>query len=248
MDSSKVSIVTVCLNTVNEIEATIFSVLNQSYANVEYIVVDGGSTDGTVDVIRKYQDRIAHFISEPDEGIYDAMNKGVDLAIGEWINFMNAGDYFASNTVIEEIMKGKNSDCDVLYGNTILVRGDHQVIRKGHCLENEFPKLSHQSVFVKTELMKERHFDLKYKISADFEFLYKLYKEGRNFCYKDIEVARFDMNGLSTTHRTLLYQEHCAIRGVKPRWYKLLKYRIEDVLPQKFVNWLSKRLYGKGNR
>lgn len=234
----KVSVVTVCLNAVKEIEATKLSVLNQSFADVEYIVVDGGSTDGTVDVIQKYQNRIAHFISEPDKGIYDAMNKGVDLATGEWINFMNAGDSFASNTVIEEMMKGKNSDCDVLFGNTILVRGDYQVIRKGQYLENDFPKLSHQSVFVKTELLKERHFDLKYKISADFAFLYELFKEGRNFCYKDIDVVQFDMMGLSATHRTLLYQEHCAIRGIKPRWYKLLKYWVEDGLPDCLMNLL----------
>ena len=88
----KVSVVTVCLNAVNEIERTMLSVLDQTYTNIEYIVIDGGSTDGTVDIIRKYQDRIAHFISEPDKGLYDAMNKGIDLATGEWINFMNAGD------------------------------------------------------------------------------------------------------------------------------------------------------------
>lgn len=243
-----VSIVTVCLNAEEEIESTLLSVLNQSFTDIEYIVVDGGSTDGTVNVIRKYQDRIAHFISEPDKGIYDAMNKGVDLATGEWINFMNAGDCFASNTVVEEMMNGMDSYCDVLFGNTILVRGDYHMVRKGQYLENDFPILSHQSVFVKTGLLKERHFDLKYRISADFAFLYDLYKEGHNFCYKDIDVDKFNMMGLSATHRALLYQEHCTIRGVNPRWGKLLKYRVEDALPQKLVNWLSKRLYGKGNR
>lgn len=238
MDKSKVSVVTVCLNAVEEIEPTILSVLNQSFADVEYIVVDGGSSDGTVDVIRHYQDRITQFISEPDKGIYDAMNKGIDLATGGWIIFMNAGDSFASNTVIEEMMKGKDSDCDVVFGNTVLIRGNHHVVRKGQYLENDFPRLSHQSVFVKTVLMKERHFDLKYKISADFAFLFKLYKEGRSFCYKDIDVVRFDMMGFSATHRNLLYQEHCAIRGVKPRWYKLLKYWVEDGLPDWLMNLL----------
>ena len=234
----KVSIVTVCLNAVKEIETTILSVLNQSFADVEYIIVDGGSTDGTVDVIRKYQDRIAHFISEPDKGIYDAMNKGADLATGDWINFMNAGDCFASNMVVEEMVSGADSNCDVLFGNTILVRGDHQMGSKGHYLENDFPRLSHQSVFVKTNLLKESHFDLKYKISADFAFLYSLYRKGRSFCYKDIDVVQFDMMGLSTTHRAQLYQEHCAIRGVKSRWNKLLKYRIEDALPDWLMNLL----------
>lgn len=235
----KVSVITVCLNAANVIEGTILSVLKQTHTDIEYIVVDGGSTDGTVDVIRKYQDRIAHFISEPDKGIYDAMNKGVDLATGEWINYMNAGDCFASNTVVEEMMIGTNLDCDVIFGNTILVRGNHQLASKGRYLENDFPKLSHQSVFVKTGLLKEHHFDMKYRISADYAFLYELYKEGRVFCYKDIDVVQFDMMGLSATHRTLLYQEHCAIRGLKPRWYKLMKYGIEDALPQRFMSWVS---------
>lgn len=237
MDSPKVSIVTVCMNARKEIEVTILSVLNQLYANIEYIVIDGGSTDGTKDIIHKYQDRIAYFISELDKGIYDAMNKGVDLATGEWINFMNAGDCFASNTVVEEMMTGVDSGCDVLFGNTILERGNRKVVSKGKMHENDFPRLSHQSVFVKTELLKKQHFDLKYKISADFAFLYELYKESRNFCYKDIDVVRFDMMGLSATHRSLLYREHCGIRGIKPRWYKLMKYKIEDALPQKFMNW-----------
>lgn len=238
-NNPKITVVTVCYNAVDVIEKTILSIINQTYSNIEYIVIDGNSSDGTVDIIKKYSDRISKWISEPDTGIYDAMNKGIDLAIGEWINFMNAGDHFVSNTVIEEMMAEEDSDCEVLFGNTILVRGDYQVVRKGQYLENDFPNLSHQSVFVKTEMLKDRHFDLKFKICADFAFLYGLYKEGRKFCHKDIDVAQFDMAGLSATHRAQLYQEHCAIRDIKPRWNKLLKYRIEDALPQRFMNWVS---------
>lgn len=87
----KISVVTVCYNAADTIEKTMLSVLNQTHHDIEYIIIDGGSTDGTVEIIRKYADRIAYWVSEPDKGIYDAMNKGIKVATGEWINFMNAG-------------------------------------------------------------------------------------------------------------------------------------------------------------
>ena len=98
-----ISVVTVSYNAVSVIEQTIFSVINQTYPNVEYIIIDGGSTDGTVDIIKKYADKITYWVSEPDKGIYDAMNKGIELATGEWINFMNAGDSFYSFSILELI-------------------------------------------------------------------------------------------------------------------------------------------------
>ena len=97
----KISVVTVCYNSVDSIEETMLSVLNQTYSDVEYIIIDGGSTDGTVDIIKKYADRLVYWVSEPDKGIYDAMNKGIAAATGDYINFMNSGDRFASTNVIE---------------------------------------------------------------------------------------------------------------------------------------------------
>ena len=99
-----ISVVTVSYNAVSTIEQTILSVINQTYPNVEYIIIDGGSTDGTVDIIKKYADKIAYWVSEPDKGIYDAMNKGVVVATGEWINFMNAGDIFTDSDVIDKLL------------------------------------------------------------------------------------------------------------------------------------------------
>ncbi len=104
-----VTIVTVSYNVVSTIERTILSVVNQTYSNIEYIIIDGGSTDGTVDIIKKYMDKIAYWVSEPDKGIYDAMNKGILMAKGQWINFMNSGDYLYSNDVISQFFLGKSA-------------------------------------------------------------------------------------------------------------------------------------------
>ena len=102
MDTPIISVITVCYNAVANIEETMLSVLNQRYDKVEYIVIDGGSKDGTLDVIKKYANKLAYWISEPDKGIYDAMNKGIAKATGDWINFMNAGDKFINEEVLNK--------------------------------------------------------------------------------------------------------------------------------------------------
>ncbi|ROT05017.1 glycosyltransferase, partial [Muribaculaceae bacterium Isolate-104 (HZI)] len=112
----KISVVTVCYNAADSIEQTMLSVLNQSYPYIEYIVIDGGSTDGTVDIIKKYADRLAYWVSEPDKGIYDAMNKGIAAATGSYINFMNSGDSFYDNRVVEAIFKDGCDSADIIYG------------------------------------------------------------------------------------------------------------------------------------
>lgn len=116
-----ISVVTVCYNAADTIEKTMLSVLNQTYHDIEYIIIDGGSTDGTVEIIRKYADRIAYWVSEPDKGIYDAMNKGIKVATGEWINFMNAGDEFVDANVLDKLFFAKTvANVDVIYGNTLM--------------------------------------------------------------------------------------------------------------------------------
>lgn len=212
----KISVVTVCYNAATTIEETILSVINQTYSNIEYIVIDGGSSDKTIDIIRKYDDKIAYWISEPDNGIYDAMNKAISLCTGEWINFMNSGDSFHSNdsvSVVADILK-QNTDIEVIYGDVNIRYDWGEKIYKPLPLDELKNKMvfSHQSCFVKSKLMKEEKFSLKYKIAGDYNFFYHQYMNNKKFMYVPICVANFDgVNGISASRHFLALKENAII-------------------------------------
>ena len=151
MEKTILTIITVCFNIKDEIERTCQSIVNQTWQNFEWIVIDGGSTDGTVDILKKYSDRINILVSEPDKGIYNAMNKGIKLSHGEWLNFMNGGDRFTSNDVLKEVFSGKEYSADVLYGkkynydDKVLLTRD---VFQQNCLRN---------IFVKTVFVTNHH-------------------------------------------------------------------------------------------
>lgn len=220
-----ISIVTVCFNAEKEIEKTIRSVINQTYRNIEYIIIDGASKDWTVNLVNKYRQNIATFISEPDSGIYDAMNKGIMKANGQWINFMNAGDTFASDDVLQNLFSCKDSytldQSDVIYGDCIccISIGEKYNSVKMPFWENTSlvpgKGFSHQSVFVKTSLAKQFPFNLKYKICADFDMMYNLYTHGYNFSYKKIAISKYEVeSGFSKKHANLALKENAMIVGV----------------------------------
>lgn len=207
-----ISVVTVSYNAATTIEETILSVLNQTYSNIEYIIIDGGSTDGTVDIIRKYADRLAYWISEPDKGIYDAMNKGIAAASGDYINFMNAGDVFYDQDVIKNIFeKTYPNDCNVIYGKTlvhyrwgtyIVSPTDLSVLKKRMCL-------CHQSVFVRVSTHKANPFDTSFKITADYIFLHNLYEQTPDsFIYYPGVIANYDaIYGISAQNSQIRREE-----------------------------------------
>jgi glycosyltransferase involved in cell wall biosynthesis len=195
-----ISIITVVYNGASILEETILSVINQTYDNVEYIIIDGKSTDGTIDIIKKYEDKIALWSSERDSGIYDAMNKGIDKATGEWINFMNAGDSFASPNVLESIFYNHSYDVDVIYGDVLYLNNNKgEILIQPADLSNLWKgmRFVHQSSFVRTSLMKEYHYDTNYKIAADYNFLFQLYHQHYRFLYIPISISRFAAGGLS---------------------------------------------------
>ena len=199
-----VTIVTVTYNAEDLLEETLLSVINQTYKNIEYIIIDGSSTDNTLEIIKKYEGQISYWISESDEGIYFAMNKGIKKATGEWINFMNAGDTFVDNTTIQKVINSLDEDTELIYGDHIC---DGIV---GSVKERKVTRLMpccHQSLFVKTALMKQYPYNTFYSISADYEFLLKMYQLGKKFKYIEEPLARYMRNGFSDQNQTRWYLE-----------------------------------------
>lgn len=181
MDNPKISVITVSYNCVDTIEATILSVINQDYENIEYIIIDGKSSDGTIDVIKKYADSISHIISEPDEGIYDAWNKGLLLSAGEWIAFVGGDDILYPNAMksyIHEIQNNKK--INFISSRMLRVRKDLSPVEvrgeewsgkmKKYCTISHVGSLHHKSLFEEKGV-----FDTSFKIAGDYDFLLRCY-------------------------------------------------------------------------
>lgn len=206
MVERKITIVTVNYNNVSEIEKTILSVINQEYKNIEYIIIDGGSTDGSMEVVKKYQNSIHRVVSEKDSGIYNAMNKGINLAGGEYINFMNSGDTFSNNQVLSKVFANCD-DADIIYGHMNRVINDKIISYKIHPEKLTYSYLiersiNHQSMFVKMSLAKKLPFNEKYTWIADWDFLIRVFHLGATTKCVNTPVANFDITGLSNSIRT----------------------------------------------
>lgn len=260
----KISVVTVCFNAEKEIEETILSVVDQTYDNIEYIIIDGVSTDGTVDIIKKYAEggseygkhnhNITYWKSEPDKGIYDAMNKGIDLATGDYINFMNAGDCFYTNNVLFKLYNN-HINTDIIYGNVVNKTnfGNYGIKPKPLGSFKYTLPFSHQSVFVKSELLKSNKFNILYKSSADFDQLLKLYKENYKFHYVDLNIAIVDLRkGMSKDNylRISMYEQGRILGIDKTFCFKLnclktiikinINTLIKKLLPKKILLYMMK--------
>jgi glycosyltransferase involved in cell wall biosynthesis len=178
----------VVYNGAKYLEETIKSIINQTYPNIEYIIIDGGSTDGTLDVIKKYEDYIDYWVSEPDEGIYEAMNKGIILSNGEWLNFMNCGDRFFDNDSVKEvflnIIQFENFNYNIFYGKVIVVDENERIFYRDGFEEDRslsklkfYMSLPHQSSFYNNSFFKKNGlYDKNLKIAGDYEFLLRNYE------------------------------------------------------------------------
>lgn len=199
-----VSVITVVKNGEKYLEQTIKSVINQTYTNIEYVIIDGGSTDNTLDIIQKYENKIDYWISESDKGIYDGMNKGIDLAKGEWIIFINAGDKFYKSNTIEKIFLGNNYNANFIYGDCEIVYNPKfsRVQRAGE-IKNLWKGMifSHQSLFVRYDVFEKYKFNINNKIGADFEFIYNCYINKYKFYNLHFPVAVTLAGGLSDRDR-----------------------------------------------
>jgi glycosyltransferase involved in cell wall biosynthesis len=216
------SIITVVLNGEKYIEQCINSVLEQDYNNIEYIIIDGGSTDKTIEIIKKY--KISRWTSEKDLGISDAFNKGISLAKGDIIGFINSDDWLELGIIAKIVSQFSNAE--IVYGKlrqfnknlSYIVDADH------HGLENKM-SLNHPSVFVKTSVYKKYGgFDLDYKVAMDYEFLLRCYKNGVTFEYVPLVIANLRMDGRSANNW------FTGIKEVKRAQNKYLNSRLRNEL------------------
>lgn len=197
----KVSIITIVYNDKFGLEKTIQSVISQNYSFYEYIVVDGGSSDGSVDVIKKYKDKVDVFVSEKDDGIYHAMNKGIKLSTGKWVNFMNSGDVFYNNQVLSNIFSNSNyNNKAVIYGYKF--QDSKPVFPKSlNLLEKGEMICNHQSMFFNSNILGiDLQYSIRFSIYSDYELTNKIYlKFGKDFFkFLNLPVAIYDVNGISS--------------------------------------------------
>lgn len=202
--SPVISVITVVFNDKEHIEETLKSCVAQTWKCVEYIIIDGGSTDGTLDVLEKYREHFAVFISERDDGIFDAMNKGVACATGDWVCFLNAGDVFAADTAIEDAMKVAADDVDVIYGHSIAVT--EYAFVKHPASENigkmdYYPIYRHGASFVRLSVQREYGFDLSKKKTCgyglDWEMIHRMWADGKSFRHCRTYVQTYLQDGMS---------------------------------------------------
>jgi glycosyltransferase involved in cell wall biosynthesis len=204
----KISIITVCYNSAATLEKTILSVAHQTYKDIEYIIVDGNSNDGTLELIKKHEDKISKWISEPDKGLYDAMNKGIALATGDLIGILNSDDTFNSNTVVEEITNFHvQNNIDASIGNIIQHKENGKIVRLYSSKKWIPEKLKigfmppHPSLFFKRELFdKYGNYDLGFKIGADYELITRyFFKNKISWKYSGITTTAMLVGGLSSS-------------------------------------------------
>jgi glycosyltransferase involved in cell wall biosynthesis len=238
----KVSIITVVYNGEKYLEQTIQSVIKQTYINIEYIIIDGGSTDGTVDIIKKYEDKISYWISEKDNGIYDAMNKGLAVATGDIIGLLNSDDFYIDNLVIENIVhEFQTRKVDSVYADLIYINNQNKVVRyydSSKFTPNKFQyglMPAHPTFFARKEVYdKFGNFRLDFKIAADFEILARfLYSNNISFSYIQKPLVKMRTGGVSNSFSSIWINsleqlKACKLNNIKTNIFKiLLKYPIK---------------------
>lgn len=247
----KVSIITVVWNNAKTIKYAIDSVLSQTYENIEYIIVDGASTDGTVEIVKSYGDKISKFISEKDKGLYDAMNKGIKLATGDVVGILNSDDFYMNEFVIEKIVKEfEEKSVDSVYADLVFVKPENlnRVVRyydSSYFNPKKFAygwMPAHPTFFLKREIYsKQGVFKTDYKIAADFDICARfLYRNKISYSYIKEPLIKMRVGGVSTSFKSIWINSleqlrACRENGIKTNIFKILwKY------PTKFFGLFKK--------
>jgi len=217
MNKPLLSVITVVFNNIKGIERTMLSVLNQTYEHIEYIVIDGKSTDGTLQIIEKYSLQLAVFITEKDAGIYDAMNKGLAKATGDYVVFMNSGDGFYEKDTVKEVFASE-PDADIYYGETEMLNEQLQSLgQRRHKVPENFTwqdfkygmSVSHQAIFIHKNLTEP--YDLKYQLSSDIDWILKAAKKAQKIVNVHQYVAKYLVGGMSKKKHLKSLQERFEI-------------------------------------
>jgi glycosyltransferase involved in cell wall biosynthesis len=197
-----ITVVTVVYNGVAYLEETIKSVISQDYPNIEYIIIDGGSNDGTIEIIKKYNANISRWVSEADKGIYDAMNKGLRLAVGEWVNFLNGGDrFYDKNTISELFTRSDHQMRDLLYGDSIIHSSTSERLIKARPLSKESLRFGmevcHQSIFVRRSVSP--NYNLLYRYKAEYNWVVDIFNliSAERAEYVNIPIVYYALGGFS---------------------------------------------------
>lgn len=242
-----ISVVTVVLNSKIGIIDTINSVIIQGYPNVEYIVIDGGSTDETTELIKEYENTIDYWMSEKDQGIYDAMNKGVVLSFGTLLNFMNSSDKFCSQNVLENLIKKIKEELPsqkIFYGNHIIDYSGYKVEKKPGKISNFWKgmQICHQSIFFSTSLHKQNKYEMS--LSSDYFLLLRISRNNPNlYHYVELNIAEYKFEGISAKHwfnfrlDTMQYSLKCENNIFKKIFITI--YFITGIILQFFRNGIK---------
>ena len=238
-----ISVVTVVRNGEQFLAQTIASVIGQTYKNVELIIIDGNSTDNTLEVLKEYDQHIAHWVSEPDNGIYDAMNKGVKASKGEYLYFLNCADRFPHPDTLENVVTClASSSPDILCGNVWEVHGEETYVYSSQ-ISSEYElyhkTVCHQAIFTARHVFTVvGDFNVNYRICSDREWLLRALKiYGCRLHYIDLPICIFDISGVSSRQRRLLKWENLKINARYFRWrfsffvIRQLAGKVERLLP-----------------
>jgi glycosyltransferase involved in cell wall biosynthesis len=226
----EISIVTIVLNQKDLIEQTIKSVLEQKDINIEYIVIDGGSTDGTLEIIESYRDRLTHFVSEPDGGIYQAINKGISFASKPLVGLIHCGDFYEKDVLKNVCDEFEMTKADVIYGNIEIIEEVGNVVVShfpiaNHKLLNKKMSIFHPSSFISLNTYKKFGlYDTSYRSAADYEFLLRLFVNECHFSHYPAILAIFRAEGLSGKNFQLSLKENVRIRSKHINKWNGFKY------------------------
>lgn len=232
MQTMKISVITVCYNAVDTIAETIESVLGQTYKNMEYLIIDGMSQDGTQEIIRRYEDRPGvRAVFEADSGLYNAMNKGAGLCSGQYILYMNSGDLFYDERVLADMVSCL--EADLVYGNVLRRKADGEYLETYHGKHKLMRLLlsgrmmSHQSLFTRTDVMRKLRFDERYRICADFDFVVRAKRQKYSIRYVDRTVSIVEnMEGISSrsaNYEIMRREDDRSLKDNYPFFYYLIK-------------------------